>query len=388
MQEKSAEGPADGVGAGSADATRAPAWAATRSWRSWLPPRVLSTLLIMAVGPVVALAAGTYLYMSGGRYVATDNAYVKADKIAVSADVAGRVTEVLVRADEAVKQGQPLFRLDREPYKLLLEKAAAELDQTVARVEALRAEYREAQGEMKEAEDRIQFFDAQRARQKRLADKGVGRAFVFEEADSNADASRARANVARQKMHRVLAQLSGKPDIEASAHPLVREKAAVRDHARLDLEHTEIKAPAAGIVTNFDLQPGEYVRIGSTVFSLVGTDEIWVQANFKETDLTFVDEGQTASVHVDTYPDGAWQAVVTSISPATGAEFAVLPPQNATGNWVKVVQRLPVRLRLLARPGARPLRAGMSVVVEIDTGHRRPLPGWASALLGRAKASQ
>jgi membrane fusion protein (multidrug efflux system) len=344
-------------------------------------------VLIALVGPVAAAGLGAYLYLASGRIVSTDNAYVKADKIVISADISGRVTEVMVHADEHVARGAVLFRIDPELYKLALDQAEAELDQTKARVEALRAEYREAKSEMKEAEDRIQFYEAQRLRQKQLVDKGVGRAFVFEEADSNADAARTRVSVAGQKMHRALAQLGGDPEIANEAHPLVREKMAARERARVNLERTLVRAPAAGIVTNFDLQSGEYIAVGSVAFSLVGTEDTWVQANFKETELTYVKVGQRATVHVDMYPETEFKGQVVSIGGATGAEFAILPPQNATGNWVKVVQRLPVRIRIEAPPGAPPLRAGMSVVADVDTEHRRPLPRWAKGLFGWASAA-
>jgi membrane fusion protein (multidrug efflux system) len=356
--------------------------------RRWPRPtrRFLATLLIAVLGPFAAALVGGYLYFAGGRIVSTDNAYVKADKIAISAIVAGQVIEVLVEADQPVARGEVLFRIDPEFFELALDKAEAELDHTRSRLEAMRAEYHETRSELKEAEDRIQFYDAQRARQKQLADKGVGRAFVFEEADSNADAARARATAARQKMQRVLAQLGGNVDVKAEAHPLVREKMAARHRAKVELERTVVRAPVAGIVTNFDLQRGEYVEVGRVVFSLVGTEDTWVQANYKETELTHIEIGQPATVRVDSYPAHVWTGRVASISPATGAEFAILPPQNATGNWVKVVQRLPVRIRIEPQPGAPPLRAGMSVVADVDTGHQRPMPDWVRAALGWAKA--
>jgi membrane fusion protein (multidrug efflux system) len=156
----------------------------------------------------------------------------------------------------------------------------------------------------------------------------------------------------------------------------------------VELARTVVRAPVAGIVTNFDLQRGEYVSVGRVVFSLVGTEDTWVQGNFKETELTYVKVGQTATIHVDTYPDHVWTARVTSISPATGSEFAILPPQNATGNWVKVVQRLAVRLRLEPQADAPPLKAGMSVIVGIDTGHQRPVPRWARSIVDWARADQ
>jgi membrane fusion protein (multidrug efflux system) len=336
---------------------------------------------------VLAAGLGAYLYLASGRIVSTDNAYVKADKIVISAEVAGRVSEVMVHADEHVERGAMLFRIDPELYKLSLEQAEAELDQTKARIEAMRAEYYEAKSELKVTQDRIQFFEAQRSRQKTLADKGVGRAFFFEEADSNAETAHSRINVANQRMHRALAQLGGDADIATDSHPMVREKVAMRDRARVNLERTAVRAPAAGIVTNFDLQAGEYVAVGSTAFSLVGTEDTWVQANFKETELTYVNVGQRATIHVDMYPDTEFKGRIVSIGGATGAEFAILPPQNATGNWVKVVQRLPVRIRIEAPPGAPPLRAGMSVIAEVDTEHQRPLARWANGLFGGATAA-
>ena len=375
---------ADRVGAPSEPQAAVP----RRRWRMpWPTRRFLATAMIAVIGPLVAVAIGGHLYLAGGRVMTTDNAYVKADKITVSPVVAGRVVEVMVEADQPVTRDQVLFRIDPEFFQLALEKTEAELEYTKTRLDAMRAEYQEALSELKEAEDRLHFFAAQRSRQKQLADKGVGKAFVFEEADSNADAARARVATGRQKLQRVLAQLGGDPEIKAEAHPLVREKMAARDRAKAELAHTIVKSPVAGIVTNFDLQRGEYVDVGRVVFSMVGTEDTWVQANYKETELTHVKVGQTATIHVDTYPDHVWSARVISISPATGAEFAILPPQNATGNWVKVVQRLSVRLRLEPQPGAPTLRAGMSAIVDIDTGHQRPLPRWARGLMSWAKAS-
>lgn len=375
---------ADRVGAPSEPQAAVP----RRRWRMpWPTRRFLATAMIAVIGPLVAVAIGGHLYLAGGRVMTTDNAYVKADKITVSPVVAGRVVEVMVQADQPVTRDQVLFRIDPEFFQLALEKTEAELEYTKTRLDAMRAEYQEALSELKEAEDRLHFFAAQRSRQKQLADKGVGKAFVFEEADSNADAARARVATGRQKLQRVLAQLGGDPEIKAEAHPLVREKMAARDRAKAELAHTIVKSPVAGIVTNFDLQRGEYVDVGRVVFSMVGTEDTWVQANYKETELTHVKVGQTATIHVDTYPDHVWSARVISISPATGAEFAILPPQNATGNWVKVVQRLSVRLRLEPQLGAPTLRAGMSAIVDIDTGHQRPLPRWARGLMSWAKAS-
>jgi membrane fusion protein (multidrug efflux system) len=334
--------------------------------------RLLRPFLLIAV-PVVAVAGALLWYLWGGRYVGTENAYVKADIVHISAEVSGRVVEVAIEDHAQVKAGDLLLKIDPEPYKLALDQAEAELDQTRSRVAALRAEYREAVAEQKEAEDKVQFYDAQRNRQKRLADKGVGRAFFFEEADANADAARTRVTAARQKMQRVLAQLGGKPDIETADHPLVREKVAARDRAKLDLDRTVVRAPLGGLAVNVKLLPGEHVRAATPLFALISDASPWVEANFKETELTYVRPGQSATVVLDIYPDVTWQAEVASISPATGAEFALLPPQNASGNWVKVVQRLPVKLKLKPSDAADvlPLRAGMTATVTVDTKRER-----------------
>jgi membrane fusion protein (multidrug efflux system) len=347
--------------------------------------RILRPILLVAV-PALAVAGAFLWWLWGGRYISTENAYVKADVVHVSSEVAGRVVEVAIKDHALVKPGDLLLKIDPEPYKMALDKAEAELDQTKARVEALRAEYQESMAELKEAEDRVQFYDAQRARQQRLVDKGVGRAFVFEEADANADAARARVTAARQKNQRVLAQLTGDPKIVTDAHPLVREKTAARDRARLDLDRTVLRAPLGGLAVNVKLLPGEHVRVATPLFALVSDGSAWVEANFKETELTHVRPGQEASIVLDIYPDVTWKAEVASISPATGAEFALLPPQNASGNWVKVVQRLPVRLRLKAADGVEPLplRAGMTATVTVDTRRERRI---SSLFGGRSVAA-
>ncbi len=334
--------------------------------------RLLRPILLIAV-PAVAVVGALLWYLWGGRYISTENAYVKADIVHVSSEVAGRVVEVSVKDHAHVKPGDLLIKIDPEPYKMALDKAEAELDQTLARVASLRAEYNEAAAEQSEFQERIQFFDAQRDRQKRLADKGVGKAFQFEEADSNADAARARLNTARQKMLRVLAQLGGDHKIASEAHPLVREKMASRDRAKLDLDRTIVRAPLGGLAVNVKLLPGEHVRAATPLFALISDTAPWVEANYKETELTFVRPGQTATVTLDIYPDVTWTAEIESISPATGAEFALLPPQNASGNWVKVVQRLPVRLKLKPADGMEPLplRAGMTATVVVDTRRER-----------------
>ncbi len=379
--------PADATGAASAGGA-SPASPASLARSIWRPSRMVGTVLVALIGPIAAISIGTYVYLTGGRFMVTDNAYVKADKIAVSTDISGRVVEVAVKADEPVARGALLFRLDAEPFRIAHERADARLAAAIQEIDATRALYEQKIARMKLAAGDLEFHQQNHERQDRLIRSGVVSRSLMDTADKSLRNARDQTLIMQQEMAEVLAKLGGDAARPSAEHPVVREARAQRDAAALDLRRTEVRAPVSGVVTNFDLQPGEYVTAGSVVFSLVGNEDIWVQANFKETELTYLREGQTGSVHVDTYPDVEWRARVTSISPATGAEFAILPPQNATGNWVKVVQRLPVRMRLEPLPGAPPLRAGMSVVVEIDTGHKRPMPKWAALLLGRAKASQ
>ncbi len=344
--------------------------------------RLLAMVLVAALGPVAVAAGGAYLYLTGGRFVSTDNAYVKSDKIAVSADVSGRVVEVAVRDNQVLGKGDELFRIEDEPFRIALAHSEAVLATARQEIEALRASYRQKLAELKLAEGDVGFYRTQFERQDKLNKKGYASQANLDTAARNLRNARDRAGAIKQDIAEALANLGGDVNIATAAHPRVRQAKAARDRARLDLRRTRVLAPTAGVVTNFDLQSGEYIEEGEAVFSLIGTGEVWVQANFKETDLTHVRLGQSAVLRIDTYPGQARNATVVGISPATGAEFALLPAQNASGNWVKVVQRLPVRLALDEAAAEPALRAGMSVVVEIDTGHERALPDLAQAALG------
>jgi membrane fusion protein, multidrug efflux system len=266
-----------------------------------------------------------------------------------------------------------LVRLDPEPYQLALAKADAELDSARAAVNQLKASLRETKAEHEEAESRMLFLDAQADRQRDLAGRGVSPATRLEQANSDSLQAHHRVGMLRERISRVEASLGGNAELPTDTYAMVREKRALRDRAALDLSYTQITAPRPGVVVNFKLQPGEQIKAQTPLFSIVSANRPWVEANFKETDLTNVTVGQKATVVLDIYPDITWDAEVESISPATGAEFAILPPQNASGNWVKIVQRLPVRLKLIERSGEPPLRAGMTASVSIDTKRKRSL---------------
>ena len=343
--------------------------------------RLLRAALLVAV-PCLAVAAALLYWLWGGRYVTTENAYVKADIAQVSSEVAGRVLDIQVQDHATVEAGDVLFTLDQEPFRVALAKAEAELDASRGQVRTLIATWFEARSELQEAESKVTYWTAQVVRQKALAARGIVASSKLEEFENNATAADDRVGVMHKKVERMAAQLGGNPQRPVEQHPLVREKLAERDRAALDLARTVIRAPLGGTAVNVRLQKGEQIRAAITLFALVAQTRPWVEANFKETELTHVRKGLNASVVLDIYPDVVWQAEVDSISPATGAEFALLPPQNASGNWVKVVQRLPVRVRLLPQSGEPPLRAGMTATVRVDTGRERHLSqllgGWSA----------
>lgn len=342
--------------------------------------RRLFALLLLSVPILAILAAGLHYYVGKSRYADTSNAYIKADKIVVSAEITGRVASIHVDENHRVQAGQNLFQIDKEPFQIALDKAEANLARVRQNIDALRAQYRQKQAELRMAEGEAGFYGGESKRQQKLRTKGFASQARFDESERNFHSARERVNAIKEEAGRLLALLGGSLNLPSEQHPQVREAVASRNLAALNLRRTTVSAPVRSVVTNFNLRAGEYVEAGRPVFSLIGTEKLWIEANFKETDLTNVVSGQPATVKVDTYPGKTFSAVVTGISPATGAEFALLPPQNATGNWVKVVQRIPVRLRLADTDEAPSLRAGMSVSVKIDTGHSVPLPGFLSAL--------
>ncbi len=349
-------------------------------------PNKLLRLVLLVVVPAVAILAALHWYAKGARYAETDNAYIKAQVIPISAEVSGRVAEVMVRDQQHVAKSAPLFRLDPVPFQLALARAEAQLSVVRTEIETLRAEYRSARVDAEEQAARIPFLERQYDRQGRMKEKGMSREDLYDEAQNNVETARKRLNALRERAARALAALDGKPDAPPESHPRYLQALAMRDVAQLDLERTKVSAPAPGVVSNLKLRPGEFVEHGAAKFSLVDDGPPWIEANYKETQLTDMREGQAAQFSADAYPGVTWKARVTTIGAATGAEFAVLPPQNATGNWVKVVQRIPVRIAIEETGERPPLRAGMTVSVSVDTGRERSAFGLVRDFFSPARA--
>jgi len=341
---------------------------------TYLPSRrFLLRLGLLILVPALAIGAAVYYWLHSARYVSTENAYVKTNIAKLASQVSGRAVAVNAQAHQTIKEGDVLVVIDPRPFEIAVEQAEAELDAARREIETLVATLTEARSELQEARDRATYFRKRFERQIELAKQGITAATRRDELENDANAADDRVTMVRQKIHRVIASLGGDAGRPIDEHALVRAKMAALEQARLDLEHTTIKAPVSGTVVTVPLLAGEQITKAEPLFAIVTDTQPWVDANYKETELTFVRVGQKAKVVLDIYPDYTWEAEVQSISPATGAEFAILPPQNASGNWVKVVQRLPVRLKLIVPPDAPPLRAGMTATATIDTGRQRKI---------------
>jgi membrane fusion protein, multidrug efflux system len=334
----------------------------------------------------LALLAGAYWYVAGGQVMSMDDAYVEADKVGVSTDVSGIVSQVDVTENQHVEAGQVLYRLDDLPFRLALQRVDAQLGMVRNALDALKANYRDMQAQIKLGQNDVEYFGTESGRQQNLLSAHIASQSTYDTAHRNLRNAQQKLASLNQQLAAIAANLNGDPDGPVEQNPRYLDALAQRDEAARQLAHTVVKAPFAGIVTNVpSIAPGKYLQASTTAFYLVATDHVWVDANPKETELTNVRAGQPAAVSVDTYPDRQWTGTVESISPAAAQEFSLLPAQNTSGNWVKVVQRIPMRVRVdTSDRSLPPLRAGMSVEVDVDTGHARGLPHFLAALLGHA----
>ncbi len=330
--------------------------------------------LLFALLPV-ALVVGGYDYVTGGQVMSTDNAYVQARSLGVSTDVSGTVAAIEVHDNQHVDKGQVLFRLRSDSFRIAIEGAEAQLGTVRNQVLTLQASYKQSVSQIAQAKADLPFYEATFKRQQDLLSNNFASKAAYDTAEHDVTATRQRVSVAEAQAQSMLAQLGNDASQPIEMNPFYLQAQSAVDNARRDLDDTIVRAPFAGIVTNVDaLQVGGYLKASQAAFSLISDQDVWIEASPKETELTYVKPGQTATVTVDTYPDVTWDGTVESISPASGSSFSLLPAQNTTGNWVKVVQRIPMRIRVTLDPSKPPLRVGMSAVVGVETGHARGLP--------------
>jgi membrane fusion protein, multidrug efflux system len=352
-----------------------PGAAASPAKRSFLERnrRRVRMLLLVAL-PAAALALGLGFYLSGGRYISTDNAYVGAHKVLITPDISGKVISVLVREGQHVGVGDALFEIDPVPFELALRQAQSRLDSVRTDFANLKTNYTSLSHLVELGEQAVDLRRHDVERKIALAASRSGTQVELDNAKAALLTAELQLQLGRQQLGNTLNQLLGKPDLPIDEFPAYQQAKAAFDQAQRDLDHARVKAPIAGTATQVDsIQLGRFLTAGMPVFSIIDDGSPWIDANPKETDITHLQVGQKVEIEVDSFPDHALRGTVESVSPGTGAQFAILPPQNANGNWVKVVQRVPVRIGFDPGQDLSRLRAGMSVTVDIDTGRRRTL---------------
>ncbi|MGG6897092.1 MULTISPECIES: HlyD family secretion protein [Rhizobium] len=370
-----------------------PQAAATAVATSVSPPetprrrRKLTRPILFALLPV-ALAVGGYYYVTGGQIMSTDNAYIQADMVGVSTDVSGTVISVDVHENEVVKKGQVLFRLKPDSFRIALEGAQAQLGNARNQILNLQASYKQSLAEIAQAQADLPYYQTEFERQQNLINSSVASRAAFDQAKHNLEAAQQKVSVAQAQAATTLAQLGGEnsANLAVEQNPLYLQAKAAVDNAQRELDDTVVRAPFDGVTANVpSLQVGAYLTAAQQGFSLVSTTHMWISASPKETELTYVRTGQMVTISVDAYPGVTWKGTVASIAPASGSSFSLLPAQNTTGNWVKVVQRIPMIISIDDTQGKPPLRVGMSVVADVDTGHARGLPDFIASLLGHSR---
>jgi len=341
--------------------------------------------LLLVVLPLAAVIAGLVFYLNGGRYVTTDDAYVGAQKVLITPDISGKIEKVVVREGQRVNQGDVLFELDPVPFQLAVDQARATLAQAKTSHENLMANIRiyGQMGDLMQQSADLKQRDVDR--KAALAKQNFGSQLDLDNSSNALVTVRAELAFVQQQLSSSKTQLLGDPNLPLDQFPPYAQAKAALAQAERNLDHTEMRAPIAGIATQVDqIQLGRFVAAGTPVFSIIDTANPWVDANLKESDFTYIGVGESVSIEVDAFPDHVFKGSIGSLSPGTGAQFAILPPQNATGNFVKVVQRVPVRIYFDSNDkDVQKLKAGMSAYTTIDTGHRRSL----AALLGFAPAA-
>lgn len=336
-----------------------------------VPPRKRRTgrVLLMIAVPLLLAGVGSYFYLNGGRYEETDNAYLQQVKVSISSDIAGRITTVNAKENQMVHAGDVLFAIDAEPYRIALDQANAALGSARVNVEQLKVSYRTAQTALSAATSTLGIQQTTFDRQDSLVTQGIASTATLDTPKLSLQQAQNAVATANQQVAAAAAALGGNADIATDEHPAVKAAQAQVALAERNLAKAEVVAPADGVLSQVaSLNVGQFVSTGTTIASLVETSGTWVEANFKETQLAAIRLGMPAEVIVDAMPGSHIEGTVTSIGAATGSEFSLIPAQNATGNWVKVVQRIPVRIDFEAVNSEVPLRSGMSALVSVDTG--------------------
>jgi len=333
--------------------------------------------LLLVVLPTAAAIGGLVFYVNGGRYVGTDDAYVGAQKVLITPDVAGKITKIVVKEGQHVNEGDVLFEIDPEPYQLALDQAKSAVEQARTSYNNLQANIKIYQQMADLMQQATELKQRDVDRKASLAKSSFGSQLDLDNASNALVTARAQLAFVQQQISNAKTQLLGNVELPIEQFPPYYQAKAALGVAQRNLDHTVLRAPLSGIATQVDqIQMGRYVPAGTPVFSVIDVDHPWVDANPKESDFTYVATGQPVTLEVDAFPDHVFKGYVSSLSPGTGAQFAILPPQNATGNFVKVVQRVPVRIYFDEHdPMVKKLKAGMSVYATIDTGHKRTLAG-------------
>jgi membrane fusion protein (multidrug efflux system) len=341
-------------------------------------------LILLVVIPVLALLGGLAVYLTGGRYISTDNAYVGAEKVLVTPDISGKIAAVMVKEGQHVGEGDTLCEIDATPFRLALAQAQGKIDGVRTDFNNLKSNFKSLDHLVELAHQNVELKQRDVERKATLVARNTGSQADLDTARSATVTAQLQAQLADQQRASTLNALLGDPDLPIEQYPPYQQAKAVLDQAQRDLDHTLLKAAIAGTATQVDnIQLGRFVTAGTPILSIIDDAAPWVDANPKETDVTDLRLGQKVLISIDAFPDQGFRGTVTSISPGTGAQFAILPPQNAIGNWVKVVQRLPVRISFDSGQDLTLLRAGMSVTVEIDTGRSRSL----MALIGLGRSA-
>jgi membrane fusion protein (multidrug efflux system) len=343
-------------------------------------------MVLLVIIPLIALGVGSYFYLASGRYISTDNAYIGSQKVLITPDISGKIAKVMVTEGQRVNAGDPLFEIDAQPFQIAVTQAEARLANIRTDFANLKTNYAATARRIALARETVDLKQRDVERKNTLLTNRTGSQMDMDNALNAVVAAKTQLEMLEQQQEGIRNQLLGNPDLAIEKYPPYAQASAALDQAKRDLDHTVLRAPIAGTATQVpSIQLGRYVTAGTPVFSLVDDTKPWIDANPKETDITHLKVGQPVTISVDTFPGRSFRGVVESVSPGTGAQFAILPPQNASGNWVKIVQRVPVRIAFDPTEDVRDLRAGMSVTVDIDTGRQNTM---LSALGLTSKAAE